>query len=130
MKVKRTERGWGGHFIGASSCNFRRNTLLEYGDEKIVISTVGQYFPIGAKEPDEIGYQRYYETMAWGAKWEKPYWETDISKNISFGSKWEIDNCNTRADLQANRMHEVVVAELTQALVDDNVCIADWSIDG
>ena len=68
-KVKRTERGWAGHFICAENCQFRRNTLLEYGDRKWVISTVGRLLTTDYKTKklkfDTIGAgNRYYETMA------------------------------------------------------------------
>jgi hypothetical protein len=67
--VTRTERGWGGHFICADRCLFRRNTLLHNTDTgaKIVISTVGlMKGPDGGIEA--IGWERYYETMAFAGE--------------------------------------------------------------
>ena len=59
-KVKRTERGWGGHYIGATKCLFRLNTLLEYKEKKVVISTVGMYMPDGKRVSE-----RRAEGWAW-----------------------------------------------------------------
>src|SRR4030065_2924295 len=89
MGTKRTERGWPGHFICAPGCMFRRNTLLENGEKRIIVSTVGCYYyndkltNIGAND-------RYYETMAFKAEKEGPYFDADVSKKISFDSEWEI----------------------------------------
>lgn len=55
-KVKRTERGWAGHFCCSQSCLFRRNTLIEYKDKKWVISTVGNFRPPNSR------YERGAET--------------------------------------------------------------------
>ena len=116
MEVKRTERGWAGHLCVSSSCRYHRNTLLEYGNRKWVVSTIGQYFPFPDKEPEDIGYKRFYETMAFKAKLEKGYWEADVSKMINFNSKWAIDHIDYDTDKEADEMHEIVVAELTQKI--------------
>ncbi len=66
IAIKRTERGWAGHFICGDRCRFRRNTLLEFGDVRIIVSTVGAMYVDG--KLDSIGVDRYYETMAFHAE--------------------------------------------------------------
>jgi len=108
MKLKRTERGWLGHFICGDRCRFRRNTLIEFGRQKIVISTVGNLFIDGKLEM--IGADRYAETMAFKAKKEGIYWEADVRKPVDFDSRWE--SSITDDDNKLNDMHEAVVTEL------------------
>lgn len=126
--VKITERGWAGHFICANSCNFRRNTLLEYKDKKWIVSTVGaipqsetmkKYPEFCSKNGFQtIGAGRYYETMAFEAKpitngdGDIIYYDADVSKDICFDSEWAIDDCSFETDKQANEMHDRVVEEL------------------
>jgi len=109
-KLKITERGWAGHFCAASNCNFRRNTLIEYGNKRIVVSTVGNY--IFQRKAETIGCERYYETMAFKAYYCSPYWEADVTNQLSFESNWNIDHINFKTDQEANEMHENVVKEL------------------
>lgn len=120
MEVKRTERGWAGHFIAADRCQFRRNTLLEYGDKKWVVSTVGRYIPISTNMIDTIGYNRYFETKAFEAMFDKGYWECNVEKDIDFSSPWAIDHSGYMADEEANEMHERVVEELFEKIKGDN----------
>ena len=116
-EVKRTERGWAGHFICSGSCMFRRNTLLECGDIQIVVSTVGAMFD-GRGEMQEIGLNRHYETMAFHVDPKSgDYKDADVNREIWFDSpsalKWHkkgfIDN-------EANEMHEAVVEEISDNL--------------
>ena len=115
--IKRIERGWAAHFCGASNCKFRRNTLLE-GDNKVVVSTVGGYYPYGFYNKIEpIGHKRYYETMAFYAKKDGPYWEANVSDQIYFDSNWSLcfdspDCVPDDIDNLADQMHETVVSEL------------------
>jgi len=120
--VQRTERGWGGHFCCAHRCLFRRNTLLEYQDIKIVVSTVGlmqDYHAPGFPNEisfDEIGHNRYYETMAFHSDPDDTrYHDVDVSRQVYFESSWSIDHLD--ADDEANAMHEAVVKEITTRLL-------------
>lgn len=113
-KVKRTERGWASHFIGSRQCRFHRNTLLEYGDRKVIVSTIGNYVP--RSEVETIGYNRYYETMVFEAHKEGSYYEADVEKELPFSSDWAIPEIAEDTDLRADNMHEQVVKELSQAI--------------
>ena len=117
--VTRTERGWGGHFCCAHRCLFRRNTLLECGDVRVVVSTVGgmiiETSRSGKRKIEEIGCDRYYETMAFHAHREEDrYWDADVGRQVYFDSPCAIDQ--KYADDLANDMHEVVVSEIEDKL--------------
>jgi hypothetical protein len=118
-KVLRTERGWAGHFCCSDSCLFRRNTLLQYKDVSIVVSTVGLMQNIFDKDKDkkfiEIGSGRYYETMVFHSnKNDLRYHDADVSKEIDIESPWCISEVD--ADDKANIMHDTVVEEIVERL--------------
>lgn len=118
--VTRLERGWAGHFICAENCLFRRNTLLTCGDIRIVISTVGDYRYNGEAQKIGIGkLGRYYETRAFHADcYNERYYDADGSRQISFDSPCNLAELD--ADDKANDMHEAVVAEITEKLIQGN----------
>src|SRR5574343_1056270 len=116
--VKRTERGWAGHFICAYRCRFRRNTLLECGEKRVVVSTVGMMASQTEDKFEPIGYNRYFETMAFHAhRDDDRYWDADVSRQIFFDSPWAI--CEIDADDKANDMHDNVVFEIIDKLSDE-----------
>ena len=115
MYIEQTERGYAGHFICSHRCTFKRNTLLEYGDVRVVVSTVGNMRLDDKIEP--IGCERYFETMAFKAQYDDPYWEADVSNQINFNSDWCISECKHKSDKEADYMHERVVAEIKEKLL-------------
>lgn len=114
-EIKTTERGWAGHFICSADCRFRRNTLVEYKDIKIVVSTVGALFTFG--QIDTVGHNRYYETMAFHSDVnDTKYHDIDDKKGVELGCEWCIDHFNEDTDNKANEMHDNAVKWICEQL--------------
>jgi hypothetical protein len=114
-EVKRTERGWPAHFIGAHHCEFRRNTLLECGDVRLVISTVGANDPKQEGKYSLVNAYGFYETLVFKAD-KAPYWDIVPSQQVIYDGKWCIDKIKSTIDIEANDMHEAAVYALTKKL--------------
>lgn len=113
MEIKRTERGWAGHFICGVDCNWRRNTLVEDENGRgIVISSVGALPKLDRNgiriEWQEIGLNRYYETMIFIAKQYGIFTEADVTqKRCVAGLPWCVSQKpNGKTDLEAEEIHE------------------------
>ena len=61
-----------------------------------------------------VGYNRFYETMAFEAKKEGNYWDIDVTKEVKFNSNWYIEKITDNSDNKANEMHEEVIRELVK----------------
>jgi hypothetical protein len=114
--AKRTERGWAGHYIQAKNCLFRRNTLVEYDNKRIVVSTVGARYnqKEDKYEPINLADNRLYETMTFEAELVgETYFDADVTKQIKLDSPWVIcGELSFDSDYYANLMHEKVVEEI------------------
>lgn len=122
MEVKRTERGWAGHFCCSYRCEYHRNTLLEYNGTKVVVSTVGRLRKdMVSRLYEELGYKRYFETMAFMADEDDKYNDADVEREISFDAKWSLPSPDM--ELEADAMHEDVVTELSKRLVDGTLLL-------
>lgn len=127
MEVKRTERGWGAHFILADRCLFRRNTLLEYKDRKWIVSTVGNCISRSTNEPDTVGHNRWYETMIFEGEMQNGYIDILVDKAIRtendwgiWGESWEeVMNKYHAPDNAANDMHELIVNEMIEKIQEE-----------
>lgn len=106
--VKITERGWAGHFCLAHKCMFHRNTLLEKGDVKIVVSSVGKLPTKRGDQLEEIGCDRYYETMVFFVKDDK-WQDADVmrGKIACYSPKME----DPWDEMPANLLHDKIVEE-------------------
>ena len=128
MEVKRTERGWAGHFCLSYRCGYHRNTLLEYNGVKVVVSTVGRLRKDMINNTyDEVGHRRYFETMAFIAKENDKYNDADVTRQVSFDAKWCLPSPNM--ELEADTMHEDVVMELSKRLVDGTLILEKRKCD-
>ena len=119
--VIRTERGWAAHFCASQSCLFRRNTLLELGETRIIVSTVGDYRPRDTIGMDMIGAGRYYETLVAYAYDADGYWEMDPDREIepraaSAICAKSIKDLPPLVSNVADRMHDRVVDEMIELL--------------
>ncbi len=114
--VKVTFRGWKGHFCCGNRCRFGLNTLLEYKDTKIVVSTVGALYI--DKKLVTIGCNRYYETRAFHAKRNKAFWDADVTREVSFESEWCWSDMED--EWKANKGHHAVIEELSKKLLEGN----------
>jgi hypothetical protein len=73
-------------------------------------------------DPEEIGHQRHYETMAFLARKDGAYWDTDVKKEVSgitsrWSLRWSKSNMR-RIDNLANDMHENYAAEVASQMLD------------
>jgi len=107
--VKITERGWAGHFCAAGLCGFRRNTLIEAGQKRVVVSTVGNLRDDGKTR--EVGVGRYYETMAFHAKKEGVYWEADVYREFPFYSDWQISVISEDTEIAKSYVEKNILAD-------------------
>ena len=124
MEVKITERGWAGHFCCSYRCEYHRNTLLEYNGMKVVVSTVGRLRKdMFSDTYEDLGYKRYFETMAFMAKEDDKYNDADVEREIQFDAKWCLPSPDM--ELEADAMHEDVVMELSKRLVDGTLLLKD-----
>ena len=121
MEVKRTERGWAGHFCCSYRCEYHRNTLLEYNGTKVVVSTIGRLRDATRGAFAELGYGSFFETMAFMANEDDKYNDADVERELSFDAKWCLPSPDM--ELEADAMHEDVVIELSKRLVDGTLVL-------
>lgn len=132
------ERGWAGHWICGSRCNYHRNTLISFNNKKIVVSTIGKYqSPLTA--PDycihlingfesigggEVEGNRYYETEIGYARFIRGYWEYSPNDDIYDDSLMEYQNKVSRVDPSFNvgdeRLDISKLEELTNEWISEN----------
>ena len=97
---------------------------------KVVVSTVGRLRKdMFSDTYEDLGYKRYFETMAFMAKEDDKYNDADVEREISFDAKWCLPSPDM--ELEADAMHEDVVMELSKRLVDDTLLLKDaFNIEG
>jgi hypothetical protein len=119
-QIKITYRGIPGHFCCSHRCMFHLNTLIEYGNKRIVVSTVGLMLDPMNKDHNkiiyaEIGVNRYYETVAFWAKKNGDFWDANIDRPVEFDSPWAWSNLSDETNAEDG--HRKVVQEMVDKLL-------------
>ena len=117
-EVKRTERGWASHFCCADRCLFHRSTLLEYGDKAIVVSSVGRMKNLHEGGFEEVGLDRYFETMVFYAD-DSKFRDADVSRDELYVDYPDTHDPND--EIGANDKHEEVVDLFIEKLKNGKV---------
>lgn len=116
--VKRTERGWITPLPRAEKCYFRRNTLLEYNGEFIIVNTLGRLMVAydGFSLNESFGCWKYYETQAFYAyPFESPCVNVNRERQIVLDCDWHLDKID---DFEANDMHEKAVDWICRQMME------------
>ena len=89
----------------------------------MVVSTVGNMRELKPQgNVQTIGHERYYETMAFHARWEEPYWEADVHFEIfPDGLKWSIGQITHETDFEADAMHEAYVSGVKERMLNGEI---------
>ena len=89
---------------------------------KVVVSTVGRLRKDMISDTyEDLGYKRYFETMAFMADEDDKYNDADVEREIQFDAKWSLPSPDM--ELEADAMHEDVVTELSKRLVDGTLVL-------
>ena len=91
--------GTPGHLCVADRCRFHLCTKVG----RYLVSTVGEYYPTGAKKPEEIGINRLYETFVFKAG--KPCTAKDCGCGLPEINGIEIDSLGYNDRKSANEGH-------------------------
>jgi hypothetical protein len=119
QKVKVTYLGWPGHYCASRYCVFHLNTLIEYGEKRFVVSTVGNQWEQKGDmfRTIPIGCSHYYETMAFPAVLRDRYWEAETSSSIKLSGVATTNAHDYHSDIKAQAMHEAIVQEIIGRLL-------------
>lgn len=141
--VTQVERGWPGHHILATRALFRRNTLLECKETKVVVSTIGlirsRQVSSGFETLDNAG--SFFETKVFHCrKDDSRYRDADFNREIKFQAygvpshePLDFTVKEVDADDKANQMHDSVVCMIRNLIphiaLDEQIVLIEWHDD-
>jgi hypothetical protein len=108
QKIKETWRGWQGHLC--VHCRFHLNTLIEYKDKKIVVSTVGNWLDDMIKKYGTIGIGRKFETYVFNADLSNEWLDADVTEQLAFSGAYNTEK-------QAQKGHYKILNQVKEYII-------------